>query len=323
MDADVTIGELLELLRAYYESQGMPSAEHVRRNGRHVLEFMGELPARQLDTERLEAYKAHRLAEGAKLKTIKNELGFIRASFYRATKTVRYDPQTDTRRPVLPRSALLEDWCIPRNCDVVREGFVTPEQFEKIRTELERSWEPCLADLALFAYSTGWRRNEVINLKWGWVDLAEGVIRLPAAFSKNRSGRLCPITKPVRGILHRSWQSMPSPLPAEWKEQHVFRTEEGKPIPRANLWYHWRKAVVRAGFPKITMHDLRRSFARNALKAGVPQVVAQRLTGHKTDAMFRRYAITGREDLDEAASQVASYVEEATRKPRGGAATPD
>ena len=44
-------------------------------------------------------------------------------------------------------------------------------------------------------------------------------------------------------------------------------------------------------------HDLRRSAARNMLTAGVPQAIAMAITGHRTDSMFRRYAIVAPNDV--------------------------
>ena len=38
-------------------------------------------------------------------------------------------------------------------------------------------------------------------------------------------------------------------------------------------------------------HDFRRAASYNMSEAGVPQAVAMKITGHRADSMFRRYAI--------------------------------
>jgi hypothetical protein len=42
---------------------------------------------------------------------------------------------------------------------------------------------------------------------------------------------------------------------------------------------------------------LRRSAVRNLERAGVPRATAMKLVGHKTEAIYRRYAIVVESDL--------------------------
>jgi hypothetical protein len=53
----------------------------------------------------------------------------------------------------------------------------------------------------------------------------------------------------------------------------------------------------------LELHDFRRSACRNMIKRGVPQIVAMQISGHKTDSMFKRYAIMGKTAIQDALSQ--------------------
>ena len=51
-------------------------------------------------------------------------------------------------------------------------------------------------------------------------------------------------------------------------------------------------------------HDMRRTAVRNLVRAGVPQTVAMKMTGHRTDSVFRRYDIVSAGELRDAAARL-------------------
>jgi integrase len=60
-----------------------------------------------------------------------------------------------------------------------------------------------------------------------------------------------------------------------------------------------------AHVPGRIPHDLRRTAVRNLERAGVPRSVAMKMVGHKTEAIYRRYAIVDEAMLREGAEKLA------------------
>jgi hypothetical protein len=69
----------------------------------------------------------------------------------------------------------------------------------------------------------------------------------------------------------------------------------------------WATACTKAGISRL-FHDLRRSACRNMVAAGVAQVTARLISGHKTNAMFERYAIANEADLRRALRTTQQYL---------------
>jgi integrase len=105
---------------------------------------------------------------------------------------------------------------------------------------------------------------------------------------------------------------------AEWLD--IARTIANEKLPRCQWLFHrdgerilnfrkaWDTARATAGFPGIMLHDLRRTAARNMVRAGIPEKIAMMITGHKTRAMLDRYNIVNDRDLDLAAARMDAHL---------------
>ncbi len=155
--------------------------------------------------------------------------------------------------------------------------------------------EPPLAPVKV----DGGRKGEIQKLEWRDVDLAEGVIRLRAENSKNKRGRVLVLRGDLKDLIDRRRCERLLECP------YVFHTV-GRKI--GDFGKAWATACAKAGVPGRLFHDLRRTAIRNMVRAGVPEAVAMRVSGHRTRAVFDRYNIVSEQDLAAAMEQTSDYV---------------
>ncbi len=83
---------------------------------------------------------------------------------------------------------------------------------------------------------------------------------------------------------------------------HVFHREG---IPIRSYRGAWARACAATGLKGRLVHDFRRTAVRNLERAGVPRSVAMQLTGHRTESIYRRYAIVSEADLAAGVARLA------------------
>jgi len=147
-----------------------------------------------------------------------------------------------------------------------------------------------LKTILTFACFTGWRKGEILGLKWNQVDLQEGTVRLEPGETKNNEGRTLYLEPDLLIMLKDLFNKR--------KGIFVF-SKDGEKI--YDVRKSWDKACSTIGRPELLFHDLRRSAVRNMVRAGIPERVAMTISGHKIRCVFDRYNIVSQDDLKEAA----------------------
>jgi hypothetical protein len=158
------------------------------------------------------------------------------------------------------------------------------------------------------AYLTGWRvKSEILTRQWAHVDFQSGWLRLEPGETKNAEGRQFPLTLALRAVLERQRART---LAIEKATRTIIPWlfhRSGRPIK--SFRRAWLTACTAAGLSGRIPHDFRRTAVRNLERAGVPRSTAMKMVGHKTESIYRRYAIVDEAMLKEGAAKLQTLHE--------------
>jgi integrase len=263
-----------------YTINGKKSKDTVeRRSTLHLTPVFGGRTLASITTADVRAFAAKRLEAGAAPAEINRELAILRRAFRLASEADKYHGR-------IPKVRLLQE-------HNVRTGFVDDAMIDAILEKLPAALQPVVR----FAYVTGWRvQSEILPIEWRHVDRKTGEVRLDPGTTKNQAGRVFPFTDTLRTLLDVLWAEHEVLKKVGTICPFVFH-RNGRRIK--NLRKSWEGACTAAGYPGKLLHDLRRSAVRNMERAGLSRSVTMQLTGHETEAVYRRYAITSEADLRE------------------------
>jgi site-specific recombinase XerD len=291
-----TLAELEQALLDDYRVNGRRPAPRVAIALAHLKAHFGRsCRLVTLSFERLNAYVAERMKSGRTAATARCELSALKHGFRLLERAGK------ARTPPFPTISVQN----------ARKGFIEAEELAAILHHLPEDLRPLIEFLDL----TGWRLRQETTLRWNQVDFVGGVARLEPGSTKSGEGRTFPFAAlpPLTEVLRRQRQRVTA---LEQRLQHVIpfvftwsRRFAGEPLRDFRL--SWRRASRAAGCPGRLVHDLRRGAVRRLERCGVSRSVAMKLTGHKTEAVYRRYAIVSERDLSDGIAKVAEALRRA------------
>ncbi len=156
-----------------------------------------------------------------------------------------------------------------------------------------------ISELFLFAFFTGCRPGEIVQIRWGNIDLNRRIITIGGKklTTKNKKTRVVPICNELLYLLkvRRKFNN---------SEDFVFSKGNGFPFNRDYISRYFKRAIRAAGLDEdLHLYSLRHSFASNLALRGVPIVTVKDLLGHSSIVTTQVYSHSDLESLQKAVSK--------------------
>jgi len=189
--------------------------------------------------------------------------------------------------------------------------YISPLEYRRL---IEASPSLRWRGMISLGYCCGLRLGEVLNLTWLDVDFERSEVRIVRKDASKRLSAWTPKDKDMRIV----------PLPnlgvavlvelqlaAADGQEYVFVNGKGPAkgdrMKRPNIWRDFQAIREKAGLPKCSFHDIRKSYCTN-LAGAIPLHVVQELAGHADIRTTRKHYVKVRDEQIESARHALEEV---------------
>jgi len=146
---------------------------------------------------------------------------------------------------------------------------------------------------------TGARMNEILTLRWSWIDWRLGIARLPDSKTGPKTLFLpepaLRVLEELKMTVQRDHPRSPFVLPGDRSVTNF-----------QGLFYAWQRIRTIARLNDLRIHDLRHVYASTAVSSGSSLYIVGRILGHRRSETTQRYAHLAIDPVRQVANQTAS-----------------
>ena len=249
---------------AAYEDDLRQFDEFLRSTGRDI-----EANPGAIDRALVRKFLASLLSSGFSRPSIARKLACLRSFFLwlRATGVLAVDPAANIVSPALDKR-------LPRYLD---EQSVT-----RLMEQPDRGTPEGVRDAAILEllYSTGMRLGEMLALRGGDIDFANGTVKVTGKGSKQR---IIPFGRKARAALRAYLGVRPALAAGRAAPENLFLTVRGNPMNPKGVNLLMNRYIARVSdIEKKSPHVLRHTFATHLLDRGADLRAVKELLGHES-----------------------------------------
>ena len=309
---------LAEYLGGIKENSQYDYASQVRN---HIVPALGAVKLQKLKPHQVqEFYNSLQRDKGLSPKTIKNVHGVLHSALKQAQR-LGYIQQNPADNINLPRVERPEVQPMPENIIPAFLQAIQGHEFEA---------------LYFVTVFTGLRKGEVLGLTWECIDFERGQIFIKQQLLKKRGEnlfRLAPLKNdrprtitPARDVMavlrgERIKQKREKLAAGNaWSnpDNLCFTNPLGRHLIPNTVYYAFKRIAKALGVPDLRFHDLRHTYAVNALRSGDDIKTVQGNLGHATAAFtLDTYGHVSEQMKQDSADRMQRIIEDAKKRRTG------